>query len=172
MTRRSLRSTLSLAAWVPLALLPAVAAAHGELQARLDGYQEVPALSTAGSGRFKASVDRKNQAISYSLSYDGLEGAVQQAHIHLGQRGVSGGITVFLCTNLGNAPAGVAVQACPPPPATISGVIQSLDVVGPGGQGIEAGAFAELVNAIDEGVAYANVHTAKWPTGEIRGQIR
>jgi hypothetical protein len=45
-------------------------------------------------------------------------------------------------------------------------------VVGPTGQGIEAGAFAEIVAAIKEGTAYANVHSTKWPGGEIRGQLR
>jgi hypothetical protein len=39
------------------------------------------------------------------------------------------------------------------------------------GQGIEPGAFAEIAAAIREGVAYANVHSSKWPGGEIRGQL-
>jgi len=39
-------------------------------------------------------------------------------------------------------------------------------------QGINAGEFAELVHAIREGVTYANVHNAVFPSGEIRGQIR
>jgi hypothetical protein len=38
-------------------------------------------------------------------------------------------------------------------------------------QGIEAGNFAELVAAMRAGHTYANVHTQKWPTGEIRAQI-
>ncbi len=170
MARRMFRSIVSLAARAAVVLAPLPAAAHGELQARLDGYQEVPALSSTASGKFKASVDRRNQAISYVLSYDALEGTVQQAHIHIGQRGVSGAITVFLCTNLGNST--VPVPACPPPPATLTGTIVSGDIVGPAAQGIEPGAFAELVNAIDEDVAYVNIHTTKWPGGEIRGQIR
>jgi hypothetical protein len=41
----------------------------------------------------------------------------------------------------------------------------------PVGGGIEPGAFAEIAAAIREGVAYANVHTSKWPGGEIRGQL-
>ena len=51
-------------------------------------------------------------------------------------------------------------------------------VIGPGGvapapagQGIEPGAFAEIAAAIKAGIAYANVHTTKWPAGEIRGQL-
>jgi hypothetical protein len=39
-------------------------------------------------------------------------------------------------------------------------------------QGIAAGEFAELVKAIRARRAYANVHSLKFPGGEIRGQIR
>jgi hypothetical protein len=44
-------------------------------------------------------------------------------------------------------------------------------VIGPAGQGIAAGEFAEIVRAIRAGRAYANVHSTKFPGGEIRGQI-
>ena len=49
---------------------------------------------------------------------------------------------------------------------------RSGDVVGPSDQGIAAGEFAELVRAIRNGATYVNVHTAAWPKGEIRGNIR
>ena len=40
-------------------------------------------------------------------------------------------------------------------------------------QGIEMGVgFAEAVRAIRSGNTYANVHSVKFPGGEIRGQIR
>jgi hypothetical protein len=35
----------------------------------------------------------------------------------------------------------------------------------------EPTAFAELVRAIRAGYAYANLHTTRFPSGEIRGQI-
>ena len=38
-------------------------------------------------------------------------------------------------------------------------------------QGIEAGNFEELAAALRAGHAYANVHSSKWPGGEIRAQI-
>jgi len=140
------------------------------VRTHLTGYQEVPAISTDAGGKFKAKLHTSSQEIRFELSYADLTGAVQQAHIHLGQRGVNGGISAFLCTNLGNGPAGT--QACPPAPAKITGTIRPADVVGPTGQGIDPMEFDELVRAIQAGVAYANVHSATYPNGEIRGQLK
>ena len=142
---------------------------------RLTGYQEVPSVSTAASGELKAKLVG-NSRIEWTLSYRGLEGSVQQAHIHFAQRSVNGGISVFLCTNLGNGPAGT--QLCPAAPATIGGTIQAADVspaiaatAGARAQGIDTGQFAELVAAIKARKTYANVHSTTWPGGEIRAQL-
>jgi hypothetical protein len=147
----------------------AVAGGGKQIKGSLEGYQEVPAVSTTGSGTFRASVEPSGDSISYRLSYSDLEGSVTQSHIHFGQRSVSGGISVFLCSNLGNGPAGT--QACPPPPATIEGTIDADDVIGPTPQGITAGELDELLSAIRRGVAYVNVHSSTWPAGEIRSQL-
>jgi CHRD domain len=150
----------------------AVAGGGGrDISEELTGYEEAPlVISTTGRGTFDARYDRhSDEAIGYTLSYSDLEGAVQQAHIHLGAESVTGGISVFLCSNLGNGPAGT--QPCPPPPATITGEIGPEDVIGPLNQGIEVGAFDELLAAIDAGATYVNVHSTKWPSGEIRAQI-
>ena len=141
-----------------------------QLRASLHGYEEVPAVSTTGNGAFRATVTPSGDGFAYRLTYAGLEGAVSQAHIHLGQPAVNGGISVFLCSNLGNGPAGT--QACPPPPATVTGTIDAADVIGPAGQGIAPGEIDELMRAIRAGVTYANVHSSLFPGGEIRGQVR
>lgn len=139
----------------------------------LTGYEETPsAVSTTGIGTFNARISNDESRIDWELKYADLEGAVQQAHIHFGQKGVSGPITVFLCTNLGNGPAGT--QACPAPPATISGTILAADVVSSTGaeeRGISAGELDELISAIRAGATYVNVHSTRWPSGEIRGQL-
>jgi hypothetical protein len=140
------------------------------LQEHLTGYQETPlALSTSGSGDFQAQLIAKDQKITYQLSYSDLESPVTQAHIHLGARGQTGGIVVFLCSNLGNGPTGT--QACPDPPATITGTITPADVIGPAAQGIAAGEFGELTAAIRSGATYVNVHSTTYPGGEIRAQL-
>jgi len=142
----------------------------GSLQVRLSGLQEDPlALSTTGQGSFRVQISERRQEISYRLSYGNLEAAVTQAHIHLGGAAQSGGISVFLCSNLGNGPVGT--QACPAAPTTVSGVLRPADVVGPTGQGIAPGEFTELITAIRAGTTYVNVHSTKYPAGEIRAQL-
>lgn len=149
----------------------AVASGDGgrsRLSTDLIGYEEVPAVSSPGGGSFKAVISRSADEIRYELRYSALQGNVTQSHIHFGQKAVSGGISVFLCSNLGNGPAGT--QVCPPS-GTVTGTIRPVDVIGPTGQGIAPGEFAELVKALRAGVAYANVHSSVWPAGEIRGQL-
>lgn len=176
--KRRVKWAVGVAVLAGAAAVGTVAVAGGDKQIREDlvGYQEVPAISTEGNGTFKARIDRNGQQISYRLTYADLEGAVLQAHIHIGQRGVNGQIVAFLCSNLPNPPAGT--PACPAAPGTVEGIIEPADVQNTtnpppptAGQGIEAGAFNELVDAIKADVTYANVHSAKWPGGEIRAQL-
>jgi hypothetical protein len=149
----------------------AVAVGPKGLRAFLSGYNEVPAVSTVAAGDFRARISNDDSRIDYELSYTGLEGTVTQAHIHVGQANVNGGISVWLCSNLASPPTPVGVQPCPPPPATITGTIVASDVVGPAAQGIAPGEFAELLRAIRAGRTYANVHSTKFPGGEIRDQL-
>lgn len=164
--------TVGIACALIAGLVPALAAADSEntVKARLSGYREVPAVSSTGSGRFTATIDTAANTIVYEMTYSDLEGSALQSHIHVGQLHVSGGISAFLCSNLSNRPAGV--PTCPVTSGTVTGTIQASDVIGPAAQGINPGEFAELVAAIRAGAAYANVHTSKVQSGEIRGQIK
>jgi CHRD domain len=172
-----LKTTLALSIVSLAAAQPALADDGHGLKAHLVGFKEVPSVSTGASAEFKALVNDNETAIDWELSYKDLQGAVQQAHIHFAQRGVNGGITVFLCTNLGNGPTGI--QGCPASPATITGTIMAADVSpaipateAARTQGINTGEFDELLRAIRAGKTYANVHSTTWPAGEVRGQIR
>jgi hypothetical protein len=175
MSHRSLSPSRCIAAAAGLVCATAFAGGrgddHGNVQARLKGFQEVPAVSTAAAGRFKARIDGASMTLHYELSYDGLEGDVRQAHIHFGQRGVSGGIMIWLCQTATNPSPVVTTPTCPQSGA-VAGVVGAADVVGPAGQGVAASEWAEALAAIRAGVAYANVHSSKFPTGEIRGQLR
>lgn len=156
---------LSLAA--VLLCLPGAALAE-TVQIDLRGHEEVPSVSSTAHGSFRAQIDEGQ--IAYELSYENLQGDVRQAHIHVGQRNANGGVSVFLCqTTFNPDPTGLA-PTCPAS-GTVTGLLSAASVVGPGGQGIAAGEFAELVDAIRNGVTYVNVHSTAFPGGEIRGQL-
>src|SRR5512141_2482687 len=131
----------------------APALAKDKFKADLDGYQETPAVSTTGLGEFRAHVNKEKNRIDYEFIYAGLEGGNSLfTHIHFGQPGVAGGVAAFLC-------GGGSKSACPNVEGTVTGSIVAADVVGPNGQGIEAGSFIELLKAMDERVTYVNIHT-------------
>lgn len=135
--------------------------------AKLNGWEEDPSQVTTGRGSFKARVVSATQ-IDFTLKYRNLEDTnVVQAHIHIGSRHETGGISAWLC-------GGTTQPACPAgPTATVNGTIEAADITGPAGQGVEPGNFADLLRAMRKGETYANVHTApRAPGGEIRGQIR
>ena len=92
------------------------------------------------------------------------------SHVHFGKRAINGGISFWLCGTAA-APGPAGTPACPAPGGTIEDEITAADVVGPVGQGIEAMNLAEILAAMRAGHAYANVHSTKWPGGEIRAQI-
>ena len=140
-----------------------------KFRADLKGFEEIPTLSTTGRGEFEARLSNDGQSVDYHLQYQDLEADVLQAHIHLGAPAFNGGIMVFLCTNLNNGPVGT--PACPAGGGTVEGTFTAAEVVGPAGQGILPGEFAEVIDALRAGASYANVHTVKYPGGEIRGQI-
>jgi hypothetical protein len=137
---------------------------RNEFKARLVGFNEVPAVSSTGRGRFSAQV--RGDAIDWRLSYENLEGVTTTAaHVHFGQKDVNGGVSLFLCGGGGR-------PACTPDSGTFSGTATAADILGPTAQGIAPGEIAEVIRAMRAGKTYANVHTDKHPGGEIRGQVR
>jgi hypothetical protein len=147
-----------------------------KFSATFSGFQEVGALNAEtgavlsnGTGHLSLNVDRGNRVISFVLTFSGLSAPVTQSHIHFGKRHVPGGVIVFFCTNLNNGPAGT--QLCPANGGTVTGSITGSNVVGPAAQNIPAGDFDGLLAAIQSDTAYGNIHTTKFPAGEIRGQV-
>jgi hypothetical protein len=143
----------------------------GPMTGYLEGAPGGP-VSSAATGSFEAEIDDEAQEIHFTLSYSGLEGDVRQAHIHFGQRSVNGGISLWLCETATNPrPVGSPDVPDCPQSGTVEFTLTDDHVVGPAGQGIAAGEFGEIVAAIRAGRAYANVHSSKFPGGEVRGQI-
>jgi CHRD domain-containing protein len=157
------------AALVPVLLVGALAASASAgnrsfgIKATLTGYQEVPSISTTGTGTFTATVSTDLTTIDYSLTYSGLSSAATAAHIHFGQKSVNGGVVAFLC-------GGGGKPVCPPS-GTVTGTIVAADILAVTAQGISAGELSEVLDAIKKGSGYVNVHTTTFPTGEIRGQV-
>ena len=144
--------------------------------AKFSGFEEIGSLTgptgailSGGTATLDLELDRQTQTLMYTLTFSGTNATVTQSHIHFGKRHVAGGVIVFLCSNLGNGPAGT--PACPAS-GTVTGTITAASVVGPAPQGITAGNFDGLVEALDNHTAYGNIHTTAFPAGEIRGQIR
>jgi CHRD domain-containing protein len=134
-------------------------------KAELNGYQETPSVSSTGFGFFEATLVN-DTTLHYVFQYADLEGGNSLfAHVHFGTRYVAGGVSFFLCGG-STKPA-----PCPNVSGTVEGDVTPADVIGPNGQGIEPGSFAEILKAMRLGDAYANIHTTRWGGGEIRGQI-
>ena len=94
-------------------------------------------------GTFSATVTRSGSSgvIVWKLTFGKLTGKAVAAHIHGGARGKAGPVIVPLCAPCRSGRAGRA---------TVS---------------------ASVLNALESGRTYVNVHTLKNPAGEIRGQL-
>ncbi len=148
--------------WSLIGSVPGAAAYEDKIVAQLSGFQEVPAISTAGTGAFEGSLNR--ESIAYSLSYSNLQGNVSPIRLQFGQPGVNGGVIAFLCGG-DNKPACL-------PAGTLAGNITPSDVRGPEEQGIAVAGWMDVLTAIGASMVYVNISSGKFPAGEIRGQIR
>jgi Cu/Zn superoxide dismutase len=94
-------------------------------------------------GSFTVSITRRGSAavLSWHLTFSRLTGKAIAAHIHSGARGKPGPVIVPLCAPCKNGSSG------------------------------EATVDASVLNALQSGRTYVNVHTPKNPAGEIRGQL-
>jgi len=132
--------------------------------ASLSGAEEVPPINTAGTGAFEMTTQQGT--ISFSLTFSDLSSPLSAAHLHFAPSKVAGGVMIFLC-------GGGGQPACPATTeGTITGTITAANVTGPTGQGIAAGDLDSALEAVREGLSYANMHTANFGSGEIRGQVR
>jgi CHRD domain len=161
----------------------AAAAAGGvaraqEYSAVLAGFNETGLLNmesgailTPGTGTLSLDLDKTSQTATYSLTFSHLTSAATMAHIHFGQQHVPGGILVWLCqTKVERSPVS-GTPFCPTSGGTVRGTITGRSIVRVSGQNVSAGDFHALEAALVADTAYANVHSAKFPTGELRGQI-
>src|SRR5436309_8424152 len=130
--------------------------------ATLLGDNEVPPINTDGKAAFRMEV---GNSITFSLTFSDLSTPLGVSHLHFAPTKVAGGVMIFLCGG-GNQPVCPATTS-----GTITGTITEANVTGPAGQGINPGDLASALEAVRGDNAYANMHTTKFPSGEIRGQV-
>ena len=111
--------------------------------ARLNGAQEVPAVTTDALGVASFMVNDSRDAITVNVSVNGLSGPITGIHVHEGAVGANGGV-VFNLTDF---------------------------VVGNRVQTTLTGFTADQLAKFLTGAYYLNVHTSNNPAGEIRGQL-
>lgn len=130
-----------------------------QLKANLSGAEEVPPVATDASGKAIFHVNGDRTAIDFKLEFNGTNLlGVAGSHIHCGAAGVNGPVVVFLA---GAVPGGFdgAYQ--------LKATLTQENIVNTAcGATLEA-----LVESMQEGNTYVNVHSPAFPGGEIRGQI-
>jgi hypothetical protein len=150
--------------------------AEDTLVAAMRALEEVPAVISPGAGLFVGSLNGAETQIDYTLVYFGTTSNVTQAHIHVGQKSVNGGIVLFLCANNPPITPPGTVPAPPPCPNlpginVVTGTLSATNIVAVAAQGVAALDFSGVVDAIKGLASYVNVHTVNFPSGEIRGQV-
>ena len=134
---------LAIAASLAVAALAFGARASSvSVSAKLTAKQEVPAQVVKNqSAHGSFEATLSGTHLAWTLTFAKLTGPATAAHIHLGGMGKAGNVVVPLCTPCKSPMKGTA---------TIS---------------------ASLLKTIKKHGTYVNVHTAKNPNGEIRGQL-
>jgi hypothetical protein len=136
----------------------------GQSKGNLNGYNEVPAVLTTGSGQITLTVSSDQKSLSVTLTFTQLEGVAQSASLYLGSTGTTGGAIAPICGGL--------KPACP---STANGQVTTAlsanDVAAIPSQGLTAGDLASVIQALANEAVYVNVVSSKFPNGEIRGQL-
>lgn len=117
-----------------------------KLSGDASGAQEVPAVNTPGTGTLTGTYDTTSKSLIYTINWTGISGEATVAHFH--------------------GPAAPGENAPP---------MQDIQITTNGTAGTAADtitASAELHTALIAGNVYYNIHTADYPAGEIRGQVK
>jgi len=135
--------------------------AQQSFTAKLSGGNEVPPVTTSGSGVAVFHLSPDGKTIDYQLNLTKMS-SVMGAHIHSGKQGENGPVVAGLFNP----------SMSGPPTGTVNGPLKKGTLTSSDLSGSLAGKqISDLVNMIKSGGAYVNIHTTKNQNGEIRGQI-
>jgi hypothetical protein len=126
----------------------------------MSGGQEVPPVATEATGAAQFDVidlGEGRREIKFRLGVFDIDN-VTASHIHLGCPGENGPVVAFLFEG---GPTGEVNGRLN------QGTIRRHNLVGP----LQGRSIGRLVQEMESGCTYVNVHTTEWPGGEIRGQI-
>jgi hypothetical protein len=131
------------------------------------GSNEVPPTGSTATGTAFVTLDTTANTLAVSESFTGLiGGAASAAHIHCcAPLGTNVGVAVPF-TGFPNATSGTYNNTFD---LTLGSTYTSAFVTASGGT--VASAEAALIFGLENGEAYANIHDATFPGGEIRGQL-
>lgn len=115
-----------------------------EFGATLNEGQETPPTGVSATGTCEATYDTVTNILTYTLTWTGLTDVPTAMHFHKADIGVPGGVEIPI--------TGFAASA--------TGTLSSTATV-----------EQEDENDLLEEKFYVNIHTALYPSGEIRGQM-
>lgn len=163
MRKALLISILALLLSVPLGGVAAADGSSHKPQSRiftsqLSGDQQVPPVTTEARGLAVFWLGSDGKQLHYRLLVSNLRD-VTMAHIHLGTSGQNGPHVVTLFH--------------PMSPVTVTGELASGTITSAQLEDKLAGhSLSDLLAKMTSGDTYVNVHTKKYPDGEIRGQVK
>lgn len=158
--RRRFGALAVIAALAVLAGIGAAAVKH-TFVAHLTGAAN--GVVTRATGEATFDLNKAGTALNYELTVKNLENAMM-AHIHLAPKGKAGSVVCWLYPRK-------------PPPVTKKGKFSGVLAKGAitakdlAGGPLKDKPLSALVQTIEKGDAYVNVHTEQHPDGELRGQI-
>lgn len=132
---------------------------QGTFDSSLSSDEEVPAVETNGGGYVAVELAADGASADYRLYAEDLADATV-AHIHVGAAGENGPPVVFLF----ESEEPVAADGL-----LAEGTFTEADLIAV--DGVFDGTMEQLVEMMEAGETYVNVHTQTNPAGEIRGQL-
>ncbi len=142
-----------------LGLATAGIAAEKSFKAMLSGSEVVPAVETMAKGEATFTLSKDGNELGYNVIISDIEN-VSAAHIHRGKIGKNGPPVALIDIKAKKAGKFSGTLA--------EGKITAKELMG----SLKGKSVKDLIKEIDAGNAYVNVHTDKYPDGEVRGQIK